>query len=147
MQIGIVSFDEAKRLAIEKSLDLVEIGPNANPPVVKMIDYSKFLYQQKKLKKNKIQPLKIKVVRFSVRIASHDLDVKANQASKFLRKGHKVQVYLMLKGREKGYIDIAKEKLKDFLSRIKEDYIVETPPKKHPAGIIVLLRKNYVKNK
>jgi len=146
-QIGIVSFEEAKKLAIERQLDLVEVQPNANPPVVKIIDYAKFLYQLKKERKNKIRPIKIKVIRFSVRIASHDLDVKANQADKFLSKGYKVQIYLTLHGREKEHIDLAKEKLQDFLKRIKVGYIIETPPKKNPGGIIILIRPDNVKNK
>lgn len=146
-QIGIVSFEEAKKMAIEQRLDLVEVQPNGNPPVVKIIDFAKFLYQLKKTKKRKPQQVKLKIIRFSVRIADHDLNVKAGQASKFLTKGHKVQAILTLKGREKEHIDLAKEKLQDFLNRIKEKYTIEMPPKKNPGGITILLRKNDVKNK
>lgn len=133
-------------MAIERGLDLVEVQPNADPPVVKIIDFAKFLYQLKKSKKKKSAPVKIKIIRFSIRIAPHDLDVKANQTTKFLSKGHKVQVFLALKGREKEHLDLAKEKLQDFLSRIKENYIVESSPKKNPGGLIILLRKNDAKN-
>lgn len=147
MQIGIVSLEEAKKMAIDRGLDLVEVQPNADPPVVKIIDFSKFLYQFKKAKKNKPQQIKTKIIRFSVRIAEHDLNVKANQASKFLSKEYKVQVFLTLKGREKEHKDLAKEKLQEFLNKIKEEYAIETPLKETPAGLTILLRKINAQNK
>jgi translation initiation factor IF-3 len=99
---GIVSRQEALKLAEEKELDLVEISPKADPPVCKIIDYSKFLYEQKKKKKEmKAKAVKIvlKEIRFGPNTDEHDYNFKKNHAIKFLQEGAKLKVYVFFKGR------------------------------------------------
>ena len=98
----IVSLREALDMAAEMELDLVEISPNAEPPVVKIIDYQKFLYQQKKKQKemqNKVQKMVVKEIRFGPNTDEHDYNFKLNHAKKFLEEGNKVRAYVFFKGR------------------------------------------------
>ncbi len=106
--IGIVSLDEALRLAEQKGLDLVEISPNANPPVAKILDFGKYRYEiQKREKeaKKKQKTMQIKEIRLSTFIEDHDIQVKAKTAVKFLSEGDKVKVSLRFRGRERDYVD------------------------------------------
>ncbi|MFH0977581.1 MAG: translation initiation factor IF-3 [Spirochaetota bacterium] len=99
----IVSLEDALRIAREKTLDLVEISPNQNPPVVKLIDYSRFVFdQRKKTKENKKKQkvIHLKEIKLRPAIASHDYDTKINQAKSFLEKGDKVKFSIRFKGRE-----------------------------------------------
>ena len=99
---GIVTLQEALRIAEELELDLVEISPNADPPVCKVIDYSKFLYQQKKKQKElKAKQVKIvvKEIRFGPQTDDHDFNFKLKHAQKFLSEGAKVKAYVFFKGR------------------------------------------------
>jgi translation initiation factor IF-3 len=99
---GIVSLEDALKLAGEQELDLVEISPNANPPVCKIIDYQKFLYQQKKKQKEikaKSTKIIIKEIRFGPNTDEHDFNFKLKHALKFLEEGAKVKAYVFFKGR------------------------------------------------
>lgn len=123
--LGVIATSEALRMAKEKGLDLVEISPMVNPPVAKIISFDKYRYQEeKKLKKQraaqKIQEMK--QVQISVREAIHDLEVKAVRVNKFLEEGHKVEILLNLRGREKAHQDLAKQKLRDFTKIINPDH-------------------------
>ena len=115
--LGVIETSEALRLAKEKGLDLVEISPMAMPPVVKIISFDKYRYQEEKKWKKQRATQKIqemKQVQISVREAVHDLGVKAVRVNKFLGEGNKVEVLLNLRGREKAHQDLAKTKLRDF---------------------------------
>lgn len=110
---------DALSLAKEKELDLIEISPNANPPVARIMSFDKFRYEEeKKLKKQKAQQKghDQKQVQISVRSAKNDLELKAARASDFLEKGHPVNVVMVLRGREKRNKDWAKQKLDEFLN-------------------------------
>ncbi len=99
---GILSLREALELAEKMELDLVEISPNAEPPVVKIIDYQKFLYQQKKKQKElqtKAQKVVVKEIRFGPNTDEHDYNFKLKHAQKFLEEGHKVKAFVFFKGR------------------------------------------------
>lgn len=99
---GVVSVPEALKLSDELGLDLVEISPNADPPVCKIIDYSKFLYEQKKKKKemkSKATKVILKEIRFGPNTEEHDYNFKKNHAIKFLKEGAKLKVYVFFKGR------------------------------------------------
>ncbi|MDR2009781.1 MAG: translation initiation factor IF-3 [Bacteroidales bacterium] len=99
---GILSLREALDLAEKMELDLVEISPNAEPPVVKIIDYQKFLYQQKKKQKElqtKAQKVVVKEIRFGPNTDDHDYNFKLKHAQKFLEEGHKVKAFVFFKGR------------------------------------------------
>lgn len=104
-QIGIVPLQEALRIANEKGLDLVEIAPNANPPVCKLLDYGKFLYELKKKekeakKKQREHAIEVKDMMLSLRIDEHDLKVKLKHMREFLMDGDKVRVRIRFRGRE-----------------------------------------------
>ena len=114
---------EAQAMANSKNLDLVQISPNANPPVCKIMDYGKFRYQQarkEKEAKKKQKTIVVKEVRLRPGIEQNDLNTKANNAIKFLKKGDKVKVELRFRGRELGHKDIGKEVMLKFLDIIKE---------------------------
>lgn len=114
---------EAQAMANSKNLDLVQISPNANPPVCKIMDYGKFRYEQarkEKEAKKKQKTIVVKEVRLRPGIEQNDLNTKANNAIKSLKKGDKVKVELRFRGRELGHKDIGKEVMLKFLDIIKE---------------------------
>ena len=100
-QLGLMPLSEALKLSSEHGLDVVEVSPNAKQPVVKLIDFAKFRYQQKKaeqLQRKKTKKVEVKTVRLSVRISEHDLDTKAKQTNGFLKDGDLVEVELTQAG-------------------------------------------------
>ncbi|HBG5344605.1 translation initiation factor IF-3 [Clostridioides difficile] len=122
-QLGVMPTKEAQAMANSKNLDLVQISPNANPPVCKIMDYGKFRYEQarkEKEAKKKQKTIVVKEVRLRPGIEQNDLNTKANNAIKFLKKGDKVKVELRFRGRELGHKDIGKEVMLKFLDIIKE---------------------------
>ena len=143
--LGVISLDKALQFAKESGKDLIEISPFTKPPVAKIISYDKFRYQQeKKLKKQKLnqKETELKQIQISVRAAQNDLQVKANQAKKFMDKGHIVRIILVLKGREKGNRDFAKQKLNQFLGEFIKDYKLLIQPKFAGRGLMVQIQKN-----
>jgi len=121
--LGIVSREEALALAKEKNLDLVEISPKENPPVAKIMDFGQFKYQLKKKEqkqKSKQKKTEIKGIRLSLRISEHDKEFKLKQGKKFLEQGHKVKIEMILKGREKIHLDLAKEIINQFIEQLGE---------------------------
>jgi translation initiation factor IF-3 len=122
-QLGIMPTKEAQSMANSKNLDLVMISPNAQPPVCKIMDYGKYKYEQarkEKESKKKQKVINIKEVRLRPGIEANDLNTKANQAIKFLKKGDKVKVELRFRGRELGHKDIGKEVMLKFIDIVKE---------------------------
>ena len=118
-----MSAKEAQTIANNKNLDLVMISPNANPPVCKIMDYGKYKYEQsrkEKESKKKQKVVNIKEVRLRPGIEANDLNTKANQAIKFLKKGDKVKVELRFRGTELGHKDIGKEVMLKFIDIVKE---------------------------
>ena len=118
-----MSAKEAQTIANNKNLDLVMISPNDNPPVCKIMDYGKYKYEQsrkEKESKKKQKVVNIKEVRLRPGIEANDLNTKANQAIKFLKKGDKVKVELRFRGRELGHKDIGKEVMLKFIDIVKE---------------------------
>jgi translation initiation factor IF-3 len=123
-KIGLVSTHEARQMAIERELDLVEVNPHGNPPVAKIMDYGQFKYEQDKLaqkQKSKQKKIEIKGIRLSPRISEHDLMMRQDQAKKFLSKGDKLKVELILKGREKQHTGRAIELMKEFVVGLEND--------------------------
>ncbi|MBN1778763.1 MAG: translation initiation factor IF-3 [Candidatus Buchananbacteria bacterium] len=124
--VGVVDTSQALAMAQEKDLDLVEVFPLAKPPVAKILDYSKMKYQEEKIKrKGKAQQKKVEIkgIRLSLRIGQHDKDFRIKQAEKFLEDGDKVRIEMILKGREKGHVDLARKNIQQFvdsLNQIKE---------------------------
>lgn len=133
-QYGVVSIHQAKLIADEQGLDLVEISPNANPPVVKIIDYGKFKYQQsKKLadQKKKQSTIVIKELKFRPGIDTHDLEVKLKKIEKFLSAGDKVKLMMQFRGREMANKDLGLNKFKEIITIIVENFgaVVESDVK------------------
>jgi len=136
--------EAALKLAQEKGLDLVEISPQARPPVARIVDFDKYRYQQeKKLRKSKSgqKELDIKQIQISVRAAENDLQYKAKQANKFLEKGHVVKIVLTLRGREKAHKDYAKQKLVQFLEEHVIPHKIIMAPRPGGRGLITQIQK------
>ena len=129
--LGVMPTEKAMELAAEKKLDLVNISPNAKPPVCKILDYGKYRYElQKKEKeaKKKQKTTQVKEIRLSTFIEEHDINVKANTASKFLKDGDKVKVSLRFRGREKDYKDKGMAVMQTFAQVVSEVGVVEKQP-------------------
>ena len=127
-QFGVLSVSDALALAAEKELDLVEISPNATPPVCKIMDYGKFKYEKtKKEKENKKKQknVVIKEIRIKPHIDEHDKETKISQIEKFIEKEYKVKISLRLTGREKMHAESAIKTLDYFASHFEEIAIVE----------------------
>ncbi|MFH0779940.1 MAG: translation initiation factor IF-3 [Parcubacteria group bacterium] len=127
-QLGVMPTGKAIGLANEAGYDLVEVAPNAQPPVVKFLNFNSFQYQQDKLMKKQRKQnrsLDVKGVRISTKISEHDLETKLRQAEKFLNKGHKVKLELILRGREMAHSDLAAEAMRQFKGQIKTPFAVE----------------------
>jgi translation initiation factor IF-3 len=108
-QLGILSRNEALDIARERDLDLVEISPDANPPVVKVVDWGKYNYQktkQQNINKKAAKALEMKQMRFGLKIGDHDLDIKMGKVRKFLEAGHKVKITIFYRGRELAHKEI-----------------------------------------
>ena len=130
-QKGIVPTLEALRMARELSLDLVEVAPQANPPACKILDYGKYRFEmEKKLreskKKQKLQELK--EIRMQPKIDDHDLDFKSKHVKEFLADGDKVKVTIRFRGRELAHTELGLVVLKDVLSKLGDDYVIEKQP-------------------
>jgi len=139
--MGVMKREEAFARAKQEGVDLIEIAPSAKPPVAKLISFDKFRYQLEKQEKKQRQAQKakeLKHVRISPRSAENDLQIKAKQAEQFLKEGHKVEIYLFLRGREKAHKDWGLEKLEKFLGIIKVPYEVTMSPKQGGRGGYVM---------
>lgn len=124
-------------------LDLVEIAPNADPPVCKIMDYGKFLYQQSKkdkAAKAKQHTVTVKGVRLTPKISIHDLETKASQGREFLDEGHKVKVFVLFRGRMITHKEFGQEAIEKFIEILSDIATVEQPPKMEgPRNMSALL--------
>ena len=131
-QLGIISAAKANEMAEEQGLDLVKISPNATPPVCKIMDYSKFCYDQKKREKDARKNQKvveIKEIRMSPSIDTNDLNTKIKAAQKFLADGNRVKVSVRFRGREMAHTNIGEKLLMDFAEACSEIASLEKNPK------------------
>ncbi len=131
-QLGIMSASEANALADEQGLDLVKISPNATPPVCKIMDYSKFCFDQKKREKEARKNQKvveIKEIRMSPSIDTNDFNTKAKNAQKFLKEGNRVKVSVRFRGREMAHTNLGEKLLMDFAEACAEVSTMEKNPK------------------
>jgi len=141
-QLGVMTPAEALKISQERFLDLVEIAPTANPPVCKIMDYGKYQYQksrEERLQKSKQKKVDIKGIRLGVRTDDHDLEFKKNQAEKFLKKGDKVKVEIIMRGREKAHQDLARNSLIAFIKNIAFPNKIEQEIKRFPGGFNVII--------
>lgn len=130
-------------MADEKNLDLVLMSPNAKPPVCKIMDYGKYRYdtikKNKEAKKNQ-KTITLKEVRLSPNIEEHDLNVRANQANKFLSEGNKVKVSIRFRGRELGRTEMGFSVMENFLALVKDRGEVEKKPKMEGRAMVMFLQ-------
>lgn len=126
--VGIISLEDALERAREAELDLVEVNPKANPPVVKVVNLGQLKYERDKIAhKQKMQQKKIdtKNIRLSFRISEHDLNMRLTQAEKFLSKDNKIKVELILKGRERQYPKKAADIITNFVEQLKSKETIQ----------------------
>lgn len=147
-QLGIMSSAQALKLATEKNLDLVEIAPQAKPPVCKIMDYGKYRFEQAKREKDNRKNQKVvdvKEVRLSLNIDTHDFNTKLNHALKFIAKGDKVKVSIRFRGREMGHPELGHEIMKKFAAACEETAVVEKPAKLEGRNMLMFLAPKPVK--
>jgi translation initiation factor IF-3 len=150
VEVGVYSTQEALRMAQAQQLDLVEISPNADPPVCKIIDYNKFLYDKKKKEKEmkaKSKASEVKEIRFTPGTDDHDFDFKAKHAEKFLKDGNKVKAYVQFKGRAIQFKERGELVLLKFAERLVEVGIPEGLPKLEGKRMLMVLAPKSQKKK
>ena len=145
-QLGIMSSKEAQMLAKEQGVDLVEIAANANPPVVKIIDWGKFQYQKmkeeaKNRKKAREKQSELKQMKIGLKISDNDLNIKVRKMRGFLDDGDRVKVMIVFKGREMAHKEIGKELLDKVISLLGEDAVMEGTPQMNGRNLSVQVRK------
>lgn len=137
-----ISLREAKRIASNLELDLVEINGNVNPPIVKVVDYSKYMFELKKALKNKNKKnCVLKEIQLSTNISSNDLNTKVRKAKEFIEDGNKVKVVLTMKGRELGRREDSKKSLLTFIVEMDEVVVPESLPRDEGNKCTVILKK------
>ena len=141
-QLGIMPLRRAMELAEQKNLDLVKIAPQANPPVCKIIDYGKFRFEQAKREKEarrNQRVVKIKEVRLSLNIDTHDFETKKNHALRFIADGNKVKASIRFRGREMGHPELGLEIMRKFSDAMSEVAVVEKPAKLEGRNMLMFL--------
>lgn len=144
-QLGVLSRNEALALAEEQGLDLVEISPDADPPVAKIVDWGKFNYQRtKQQQKNKrtAKTLEMKQIRFGLKISPHDLGIKLKKATEFLDAGHKVKLTLVYRGRELAHKDIGFTIAEKVVADFGDTIIVDQAPQFAGKQLNLVIRSN-----
>jgi translation initiation factor IF-3 len=144
-QVGIIGIREALALAEERGFDLVEVAPNAVPPVCRLLDYGKFRYEQSQKEREARRNQKqadLKQIRLMPKTAEHDITTKANQAKKFLLQGDKVKFNVRFRGREMAHPDIGRKMLEDIAEQLRDIAVVEQKPLLEGRVLSLLLAPN-----
>jgi len=150
VEVGVYPTQDAQRMANEQGLDLVEISPNAEPPVCKIIDYNKFLYEKKKKEKEmkaKSKVSEVKEIRFTPNTDDHDFDFKSKHAENFLKDGNKVKAYVQFKGRAIMFKERGELLLLRFAERLAEIGQPESMPKLEGKRMMMVLTPKTGKKK
>ncbi|OFZ17935.1 MAG: translation initiation factor IF-3 [Bdellovibrionales bacterium GWB1_55_8] len=141
-QVGVVPTQQALQMAREKGLDLMEVSPNAQPPVCKICDYGKFKYEKKKKEhqaRKKQTVIKVKEVQLRPQTDVHDLEYKFRNIRQFLEDGDKAKITIMFRGREITYVDQGFKIMRDLAERVKDIGSIEAPPKLEGKKLIMVL--------
>lgn len=141
-QLGILSLEEALNAAREEGLDLVEVAPNADPPVCKIMDYGKFRYQQSKRSqeaKKKQTIIQVKEVKLRPKTEEHDIQTKLRHIRRFLAQKDKAKVTVIFRGREIAFKDRGERVLQRILEELKDEVVVEMPPKMEGRNLVMVL--------
>lgn len=140
--VGIMSAKEAQKIANTKNLDLVKIAPQANPPVCRIMDYGKYMFElskkEKEARKNQ-KVISVKEVRMNPTIDENDFNFKARNAIRFLQEGDKVKVIVRFRGREINYTSIGQEMLERFFDIVKDVGVVEKKPRLEGKNMVMIL--------
>jgi translation initiation factor IF-3 len=140
-KVGVVPIDKAIEAAREAGMDLVEVAPDARPPVCKVMDYGKFKYMQKRKQKSRRgHQSQMKEVRLRPKTDVHDLEVKARRCREFLSKGDKVLINMIFRGRELGHTDLAKASMLRFAEMLDDVSKIEVPPAMQGRRMTMTLR-------
>jgi translation initiation factor IF-3 len=142
IEVGVYTLGQALTMANEQELDLVEISPNADPPVCRIVDYKKFLYEQKKKKKEQKanqSKSEVKEIRFGPNTDEHDFEFKLKHAENFLKDGHKVRAFVFFKGRSIVYKERGEVLLLQLAQRLTETAKVEQLPKLEGKKMFLIL--------
>jgi len=140
--LGIMSAKEAQKLAYSKNLDLVKIAPQATPPVCRIMDYGKYMFEQAKKEKEarkKQKVINVKEIQISPTIEDHDFEFKVKNAVRFLKDGNKVKVNMKFRGRQMNYTSLGEEILSKFAEAIKDVGTVEKKPKLEGRSMIMII--------
>ena len=138
----IMKISDAMKFAEDKGLDLIEINPNAKPPIIKVYDYTKYIWELKQIeKKKKKNVVDTKEIQLSVNISKHDMETKAKHAKEFLSKGEKVRVILIMRGRELTRREESSKSFYEFLSLMGDDISYDFPPRNEENKIVTVLRR------
>lgn len=141
-QLGILPIKQALEIAREEGLDLVEVAPNAEPPVCKVMDYGKYKYQQSKRTqeaKKKQTVIQVKEVKLRPKTDEHDVQVKLSHIRRFLAQKDKAKVTVLFRGREIAYIDRGRMVLDRILQELQDEVVVELPPKMEGRNLVMIL--------
>lgn len=142
-QLGILPRQEALKLAEDAGVDLVEISPNADPPVAKIIDWGKFQYQKmKEQQKNRrsSKQSELKQMRFGLKIGSGDLEIKLRKIRNFLSEGHKVRVQVFYRGREMAHRELGYDLINRIMNLLENDAVMEQQPQMAGRNLSVVIR-------
>jgi translation initiation factor IF-3 len=144
-QMGILDREKALEMSRERNLDLVQVTEKIDPPVCKIMDYGKYLYQQEKKQKQSKKKTggELKGIRLTYNISDHDMETRAKVAEKFLKEGNKIRIEMRLRGREKALQDFARQKIGRFLEILGKSipYKIEKEIKKEPRGLTMIIAK------
>lgn len=150
IETGVYPLAQALKIAASHEMDLVEISPSANPPVCKVIDYKKFLYEKKRKEKEmkaNAKQSEVKEIRFTPGTDDHDFDFKCKHAEKFLKEGNKVKAYVQFKGRAIMFKERGELLLLKFAERLNETGILEGMPKMEGKRMLVIFAPKGTKKK
>ncbi len=141
-QLGVMSLDDARQAAADRGLDLVEVAPLARPPVVKIMDYGKFRFEQQKsarAARKKQHVIHVKEVKLRPDIGNHDFEFKIRHARKFLSEGNKAKMTVRFRGREMAHIDRGRKILEKLVEDTQDIAAVELPPKMEGRNMVLVL--------
>lgn len=141
-QVGIVSIEDARNAAEQRGLDLVEVAPQARPPVVRIMDYGKYKYEQARKareSKKKQHQVKVKEIKLRPKIEEHDINFKAGHARRFLGEGNKVKLTMRFRGREMTHTELGQEVLEQFFDMISDVGQVEEEPRMEGRNMTMVL--------
>lgn len=140
--LGVLTTDEARRIAADRGLDLVEVNPKAQPPVCKIMDYGRFKYDEKKKKaeaKKRQAQIELKEIKLRPKTDDHDIGFKVNHIRRFIDEGNKVKITVRFRGREITHPEVALKQIETIIEQVSDHVIVETPPRMEGRTMTTIL--------